>query len=161
MKYSRAGLGTLVNAAVLYFASFFALTQPSTAQNFFIRQVLGPNPIIAGVPMSCGGAMSYVADIPDLGMAFPGALYFSPILFNMPPYMQWFGYAHECAHQFVGLDENAADCMAVQVGKQQGFMDQIGISQVCSFVYPSAGNWSHAPGPLRCQHMIACFLQVP
>jgi hypothetical protein len=137
-------------SAVLVFSSPLAMSQ--------ILQVLGPNPVMAGVPLSCNGAISYVAHIPDIAMAQPGALYFRPDYFSLPPYVQWFVYAHECAHQFYGGNEQAADCWAVKLGRQQGFFPPDAINQICAFTFPSPGDWTHLPGPLRCQQMQVCYM---
>lgn len=128
---------------------------PARSQN--IIKNLGPNPVIAGVPLVCGGATSYVAMIPDIAMAQPGTLLFRPDFFNLPPYMQWFVYAHECAHQVVGSNEQAADCFAVKLGRNQGFFPPQAIQQICAFTFPSPGDWTHFPGPLRCQQMQICY----
>ena len=141
-----------LSALILGFAT------PARAQQ--IIQNLGPNPVIAGVPLVCGGAVSYVAYIPDIAMARPGALLFRPDYFSLPPYIQWFIYAHECAHQVVGGNEQAADCWAVKLGRNQGFFPPQAIQQICAFTFSSPGDWTHLPGPMRCQQMQMCY-QTP
>ncbi|UVL59697.1 hypothetical protein LOY54_16765 [Pseudomonas sp. B21-032] len=122
-----------------------------------VIQILGPNPVIAGTPVSCMGAISYVAHIPDIAMAQPGALLFRPDYFSLPPYVQLFIYGHECAHQIYGGNEQAADCWSVRLGRNQGFFTPAALQQICAFTFPSPGDWSHLPGPLRCQQMQACY----
>lgn len=140
-------------------ACLVTISNASYAQQ--IIQVMGPNPVIAGVPLQCGGAVSFVAAIPDIAMAQPGRLLFRPDYFNLPPYMQWFVYAHECAHQVVGPNEQAADCWAIKLGRNQGFFPPQAVQQICAFAFPSPGDWTHMPGPMRCQQIAMCYQQVP
>lgn len=128
---------------------------PAAAQT--LLHLMGQTPIIAGQPLVCGGAVSYVADIPDIAMAQQGLLMFRPDFFSLPAYVQWYIYAHECAHQYVGNDERAADCFAVQMGRDQGFFPPQAIQQICAFTFPTPGDWSHLPGPLRCAEMQLCY----
>jgi hypothetical protein len=127
------------------------------ARSQHIIRNLGPAPIIAGQSLVCNGAVSYVAQIPDIAMARPGALFFRPDYFSLPQYIQWFIYAHECAHQVVGSDEQAADCWAVKLGRNQGFFPPQAMQQICAFTFPSPGDWTHLPGPLRCRQMDICY----
>lgn len=147
-------MSTPVANAVL---SAFLVTLPGAANAQQILQNLGPNPVIAGVPLMCGGASAYVAHIPDIAMAYSGALLFRPDFFSLPPYIQWYIYAHECAHQLVGGNEQAADCWAVRLGRDQGFFPPQALHQICAYTFPSPGDWTHLPGPYRCQQMLACY----
>jgi hypothetical protein len=127
------------------------------AQAQMVMTNLGTNPVIAGMPVVCNGAVSYVAQIPDIAMARPGALFFRPDFFNLPTYVQLYIYAHECAHQFVGGNEVAADCWAVRTGRDQGWLPRQGLEQVCQYTYHSRGDWTHPAGPVRCQNMRMCY----
>lgn len=142
----------------LFFIMIFGMAVRVNSQQ--IIQNLGVNPVIAGIPLSCNGAISYVAYIPDIAMAQPGVLLFHPNYFSLPADVQWFIYAHECGHQIFGGNEQAADCWAIKLGRDQGFFSPQSIHQICAFTFSSPGDWSHLPGPLRCQHMQVCY-QTP
>jgi hypothetical protein len=135
---------------------FFGFSNVSSAQP--ILQNLGSNPIIAGVPLQCGGKISYVANINDIAMAQSGAMYFRPDYFYLPATLQHFIYAHECAHAAFGLNEQAADCWAMKLGRNQGFFNQQSVQAICSYTFNSPGDWTHLPGPQRCQQMQICFV---
>lgn len=121
------------------------------------RIVLGPTPVIGGAMVQCGGANTVVAPIADLAYAIPGEIQLSPRFFNEPAPVQVFVYAHECAHQFVGSDEAAADCWAIRTGRDQGWLNHQATNLVAQSVAASPGDWTHAPGPARIQHMAACY----
>jgi len=145
---------TFITALLLIVqASIFA---PSAAAQA-ILQPMGAAPIIAGQSLTCGGAVSYVAAIPDIAMARQGILFFRPDFFTLPPFIQWYIYAHECAHQYVGNNERAADCWAIQLGRDQGFFPPQAIHQICAFTFPTPGDWTHLPGPQRCAEMQMCY----
>lgn len=118
---------------------------------------LGPNPVIAGVPVSCMGAITVVQPIPDIAMAQPGVILLHPMLFQWPAPMQLFMYAHECAHQLYGGNEQVADCWAAQTGKQQGWFSYQDLVYVLQAFGASPGDQTHLPGPLRVQHILACY----
>lgn len=130
-------------------------SRPADSQ--IILHVLGTSPVIAEQVLSCGGAVSYVGIIPDIAMALPGALLFRPDFFSLPPFLQWFIYVHECAHQYVGNNERAADCWAIQLGRDQGFFPPQALHQICAFTFPNPGDWTHLPGPQRCAEMQMCY----
>ena len=124
-------------------------------------QVLGPNPVIGGVPVSCFGANTIVAPINDIAMARPGVIYLnSGSFFQYPAIVQVFTYAHECAHQvpWIGSNEQAADCWAVKLGRAQGWLSPQGLSTVQAYFVSSPGDWTHAPGPYRVGQMEQCYL---
>ncbi|MDQ9169465.1 hypothetical protein Q8A64_03460 [Oxalobacteraceae bacterium R-40] len=129
--------------------------------NSQVLKNLGAAPIIAGVQLQCEGANSYVAHISDIALGRPGKMYFRPDYFSLPPYMQWFIYAHECAHQLVGSSEAAADCWAMKLGRNQGFFPLQAVQQICSYTFSSPGDWTHFPSPIRCQQMKLCYSSMP
>lgn len=118
---------------------------------------LGPNPVIGGVPVSCFGATTIVAPVNDIAKALPGQIILNPVLFNYPPVIQVFVYAHECAHQVVGGNEQAADCWAVRVMRNQGLLPPQYTSAIARMFANSPGDWTHAPGPQRVQQMAYCY----
>ena len=113
---------------------------------------------IGGKPFQCGGIPTLL--FPgggDIATATPGFINLNwPMFSSKPLAVQAYVYAHECAHH-LGADENAADCWAVKIGRNQGFLDVASIHQICQAVWFSPGDWTHFPGHARCQNMIACF----
>ena len=131
------------------------LCQPARALH--ILDKLGPNPTLAGTPMSCGGVNAYVAEMDDVAMAERGRLLLSPAFFTLPAAIQWFVYTHECAHQRVGGNEGAADCLAVQRGRDSGLFTPEVLQEICDYVTPLPEDRTHLAGPLRCAHIRSCF----
>ena len=134
--------------------AFFIFTQTSTVG---AQQYLGKNPIIGGATLSCFGADTYVSNINDLAKALPGQIILSPILSNYHPIIQIFVYMHECGHQVVGSNEAAADCWAIKVGRDQGWLPPAATGLLVQAFGNSPGDWTHAPGPYRIQQMAACY----
>jgi len=132
-----------------------ALAPPALALR--ILENLGPQPTLAGVSLSCGGIKTYVADIGDVAMAERGRLLLSQAFFELPAPVQWFVYSHECAHQRVGGNEGAADCLAVQRGREQGFLDVQALEAICAYVSPLPEDRTHLGGPQRCERIRSCF----
>ncbi len=125
------------------------------------RMPLGPNPTIGGVSVSCMGIPTWVDDqIQDVAISVPGAIVLHPMLGNWPPVVQVFVYTHECAHQLpaIGSNENAADCWAIKLGRNQGWINPASLGVIQSYFLNNPGNWTHLPGPLRVQQMQACFM---
>jgi hypothetical protein len=80
------------------------------------------------------------------------------VLLGLPNENQKFWYAHECAHVHLPTsNEDQADCWAVKVGRSQGWLTLNGIQSLCTYFQGNLGDWTHSPGPLRCQNMAACF----
>lgn len=133
------------------------LVGPAFAQPTSILEVMGPNPVLAGVKVSCGTAITVVATIDDVAYATPQQIALRPDFFTLPGSLQLFIYAHECAHQIYGSDEAAADCWAVRTGKSQGWLGIPQLQEVQMYSFPSPGDWTHMPGPVRAEWMSACY----
>jgi hypothetical protein len=130
------------------------------------------SPLIGGMPMVCtapnGVPVLTVSNhlLNDVGAVQPynGALaiFMNPhVLLRLPAENQRFWYAHECAHIIVPTtDENTADCTAVKFGRSQGWLTLGGIQSLCDYFQQNPGDWTHAPGPVRCQYMRQCY-QAP
>jgi hypothetical protein len=118
---------------------------------------LGTNPVIGGAQVDCDGAVTIVAPINDIGMALPGQIILNPILFNYYPFIQLFVYYHECAHQYVGRNEPAADCWAIRLGRDRGWLPPAFANMIAMQFINSPGDWTHAPGPWRVQMMANCY----
>jgi len=136
--------------------SLAAATAPASAQ--VITYPPGTF-FIGGYPFGCSNAtVSVVSNLGDLGKAAPGQfLALDASLTNYPVEVIGFVFAHECAHYLGQMNEDAADAMAIQMGKQQGWISLFGLQQICQSVYFSPGSWAHFPGPLRCQRLIQFY----
>lgn len=94
-------------------------TQSANAQNVFPPGTYS----IDGFPVNCGHTITIVTPmIPDIAMAQPGRIMLNPMLAAYPTGVKLFVYAHECAHQFVGANEPAADAWAIKLGRAQGWL---------------------------------------
>jgi hypothetical protein len=114
---------------------------------------------IAGYPFSCGRAPTCIdANIGDIGRAAPGqAIWLHPALNNYPAGVIAFVFTHECAHFLGQMNEQAADAWAIKIGRNQGWINAQTVQQICQSVYFSPGDWTHFPGPARCQLMMQAF----
>jgi hypothetical protein len=74
--------------------------------------------------------------------------------------MKMWTYAHECGHHLYGSDENTADAFATKLGRDQGWLSPWDINQICQGLWLSPGDWTHLPGPARCQ-MIIYYYNTP
>ena len=137
--------------------ALFALvvcTPTATAQQVFPPGTFS----IDGFAVNCGSAVTIVTpNIPDIAAALPGQILLHPMLATLPTGVKLFVYAHECAHQFVGPDEVAADAWAIKLGRNQGWINPFVLNQVCRSVWFSPGSWTHFPGPQRCHSMMQAY----
>ena len=124
------------------------------------QQVFPPGTFsIDGFPVNCGNTITIITpQLPDIAVAQPGRILLHPMLRNYPTGVKLFVYAHECAHQFVGANEPAADAWAIKLGRNQGWINLHIINQICQAVWFSPGDWTHFPGPQRCQMMISAYM---
>ncbi|HEX7853027.1 MAG TPA: hypothetical protein VF503_04960 [Sphingobium sp.] len=112
---------------------------------------------LAGTPVRCGVARTVVAPIGDIAMTYPGAIVLNPRLFSMPPAIQHFWYAHECAHQLFGYDEQNADCWAIQTGKRMGWFRMEDFQWMNRELQYLPGDADHLPGPERLAGLKSCY----
>lgn len=119
--------------------------------------------VIGGVKMNCAAAEVIVSnEVPGPGFAVDGAILFSPKhLSAYPPVVQRLVFLHECAHQYVGADERAADCWAVKAAKRQGWLSISGLRQACRAIWHTEADGYHVDGPQRCQQLLQCFETAP
>jgi len=119
--------------------------------------------VIGGVKMSCHAAQVVVNnDVPGPGFSVPGLLMFGPrYLRTYPPLVQRLIFMHECGHQYVGTDENAADCYAVTAGKRQGWLTPKGLAQACKALWHTQSDGVHLAGPERCDALKQCYDNAP
>ena len=67
--------------------------------------------------------------------------------------MKLYVYFHECGHQFEGPDETKADLFAIGRGVKRGWLDAVGMEEICTFISTIKGDSVHPPGPARCETM--------
>ncbi len=163
----RAGAIALVAAAGVWAVTVSGAQadEPPTPEEYVAyiggeAQILPPGGLsLDGRRQSCG-QRPVVLDptLDDYGAAYPGFLIMNPKLLGRvsTPVKQWI-FAHECGHQFRGPDEETADCFAVQRGRRQGWLDESGLQEVCSFIAPAKGDMMHLSGSHRCDYMRKCF----
>ena len=110
------------------------------------RQICGKRPVVLDEQLD------------DYGAAYPGFLIMNPkLLARVSTPVKFWIFAHECAHQFRGPDEETADCFAVQRGRRQGWLTEKGLDQVCNFIKPAKGDMMHFSGSHRCEAMRRCY----
>ena len=133
---------------------------------------------IAGMPVHCTDARGFPVtlvsepQLNDVGMArlapngAPEISLNPLILENLPPAVQLFWYAHECAHHVLGHtlgvpqlnNEMDADCWAIRIGRNQGWFRRQDLSGMYHYFINNPGSpWGHLPGPQRLQHFVNCF----
>ena len=161
----RGSTLALLSIATVAFVSEPSLAQgPPTAEEY--SQHVGGAQIVPagkyrldGQAAVCGHRPVVLdSNLDDYGAAYPGFLVMNPRLLSKvsTPVKMWI-FAHECAHQYRGPDEDTADCFAVQRGRRYGWLDEQGLNQICSFISPARGSSMHLSGSYRCEAMRKCF----
>lgn len=133
--------------------SALAITLAGSAPAQEIVADLGTLPAVGGTQVFCGGARTYVARMGELTVSYPGMILVSQQLFSLPPIVQRFVYAHECAHLMLGSDELAVDAHTVRLGRSQGWLAPQALAAVTQYLAGSPGIWSHSPDALRERRM--------
>ncbi len=159
-----AALVTYIASAVLFSPPVRAEGPPTPEE--YAAYVGGGAKIVApgkllldGRPQTCGRRPTVLDNqLDDYGAAYPGFLIMNPKLLDRvsTPVKLWI-YAHECAHQFRGPDEETADCFAVQRGRRQGWLTPEGVEEVCNFIRPAKSTMMHLSGSRRCEYMRECY----
>lgn len=157
---------TLIAAAiVLAFAAAGSAFAGPTPEEYATHvggdsQIVKPGDLRLDGKKALCGERPVVLDsqLDDYGAAYPGFLILNPKLMKKvsTPVKMWI-FAHECGHQFRGPDEETADCFAVQRGRRQGWLDTVGLEEVCKFISPAQGDSMHFSGSYRCEKMRSCF----
>lgn len=156
---------------VVILAAFLGLfltdTKPSAAQTVTLSDVTNSGKLLQpGVyrigkrRMSCGRAKTLISrKFWDYGGALPNLIILNPSKLNrLPRRLRMFVYEHECAHQRVGADEVAADCVAITKGKREGWLRRRDVQSVCNRLFKhSKGDRYHPAGPKRCRLLMQCF----
>jgi|CXWL01.1.fsa_nt_gi hypothetical protein len=149
---------TLHTALTALLAATLILPAPVAAQ-----QAIPPGGmVIDGYPVACGPAWTILVG-PELGDVAKADIGGNRIALNWPVFnaqptlVKVFVYAHECGHIVGYANEDAADAFAVKLGRQQGWLNPQGLQSLCAATWMTPGDWTHFPGPLRCQRMIQHF----
>lgn len=87
------------------------------------------------------------------------------IMAVLPDKMQLFFYLHECAHHVLGHwlafapdHENAADCWAIEYGRDHHMLDRHDVESFAPVLSASHGSQAgHLPGPERARHLLECY----
>ena len=149
------------------------VTMPVTAQSYldisledYLKEVGPRAKLVPKGKLTIDGKRKYCGNRPTVmdpkfdswGGAYPGFVILNPTrLKGLPSVVKFYVYAHECGHQFVGRNEEAADCFAVKRGRRYGWLDDTGMAQICSFISKLKGTGDHDPGTIRCEKMRACY----
>lgn len=114
---------------------------------------------IDGYRMVCGRRPTVIdPNFDSWGGAYPGFVILNTKrLEGLPTPVKLYVFAHECGHQFIGRDEEEADCFAVKRGRRYGWLTKTGMEEICGFISKLKGSWDHLPGPKRCKQMQQCF----
>lgn len=97
----------------------------------------------------------------DYGGAYSDFLILNPrLLTTTTTTVKLWIYAHECGHQFRGKEELAADCFAVERGRQEKWLTPMGVEEICRFIAPTRANGPHPSGPERCAAMKLCYAKA-
>ena len=117
---------------------------------------------IDGHRMICGKRPTVIdRKFESWGGAYPGYLILNTDrIKGLPTPVKLFVFAHECGHQFIGRDEEAADCFGVKRGRRYGWLKEEGLAQVCDFISRLKGDGDHDAGPKRCTKMRRCYLDA-
>jgi hypothetical protein len=110
---------------------------------------------IDGRSVNCGKRPTVLnSNFDSWGGAFPGFLILNTAKINgLSTAVKLYVYSHECGHQFVGPDETQADLFAIRRGVKWGWLDAVGMEDICTFISTLKGDSVHPPGPKRCETM--------
>jgi hypothetical protein len=112
-----------------------------------------------GQTFTCGARPALLAPkFDDYAAAFSSFIIVNPERFGkLPLILQRYAYTHECGHEYVGWDEEMADCYAIRRGREEGWLDAKGMDEICAFISKSKGDLRHPAGVIRCHVMRRCF----
>jgi len=110
---------------------------------------------IDGRLVNCGKRPTVLnSNFDSWGGAFPGFVILNTKKINgLSTAVKLYVYSHECGHQFVGPDETKADLFAIRRGVKWGWLDAVGMEDICTFISTLKGDSVHPPGPERCDTM--------
>ena len=99
--------------------------------------------------MNCGKRPTVLnSNFDSWGGAFPGFVILNTKKINgLSTAVKLYVYSHECGHQFEGPDETKADLFAIRRGVKWGWLDAVGMEDICAFISTLKGDSVHPPGP--------------
>jgi hypothetical protein len=110
---------------------------------------------IDGKTVNCGKRPTVLnSNFDSWGGAFPGFVILNTKkIAGLSTAVKLYVYSHECGHQFEGPDETKADLFAIRRGVTRGWLDAVGMEDICTFISTLKGDGVHPPGPERCETM--------
>jgi hypothetical protein len=117
---------------------------------------------IDGKGVNCGKRPTVMnSNFDSWGGAFPGFVILNTKkIEGLSTEVKLYIYSHECGHQFVGADETQADLFAIRRGVKWGWLDAVGMEEICTFISTLKGDAVHPPGPQRCETMRNYYKQL-
>lgn len=117
---------------------------------------------IDGRTVNCGKRPTVLnSNFDSWGGAFPGFLILNTAkIHGLSTAVKLYVYSHECGHQFEGPDESKADLFAIRRGVKWGWLDAVGMEEICTFISTLKGDSVHPPGPKRCEAMRAYYREL-
>ncbi len=147
--------------SILFFSVFSSMAgaDPRALPAYSGKLVKPGQLTIDGYLVRCGATPALISETyPDFGAARRGLIILNPQrLRSLTHGAKLLVYYHECAHQYVGGSELAADCWAVQKVRREGLMSRAGLKKACRFIERLPANRRHPPGTLRCRQMMRCY----
>ena len=110
---------------------------------------------IDGRSVNCGTRPTVLnSNFDSWGGAFPGFVILNTKKIDgLTTAVKLYVYSHECGHQWEGPDETKADLFAIRRGVTRGWLDAVGMEDICTFISTLKGDSVHPPGPQRCEIM--------
>ena len=104
---------------------------------------------IDGRTVNCGKRPTVLnSNFDSWGGAFPGFVILNTKkITGLSTAVKLYVYSHECGHQFEGPDETKADLFAIRRGVKWGWLDAVGMEDICTFISTLKGDSVHPPGP--------------
>ena len=117
---------------------------------------------IDGKTVNCGKRPTVLnSNFDSWGGAFPGFVILNTKkITGLSTPVKLYIYSHECGHQFEGPDETKADLFAIRRGVKWGWLDAVGMEDICTFISTLKGDSVHPPGPQRCETMRNYYKQL-
>jgi hypothetical protein len=116
---------------------------------------------IDGRTLKCGNVRNALdRRLPNLGISVPAnrLLVINPMLLaRESKTVRLFVFNHECGHHHVGASELGADCWAVHRGVEEGWLDKVGLGEVCNSFQGAPATPTHPSGARRCSNLDRCF----
>jgi hypothetical protein len=174
MRDSRLKIASVLAATVVLTCAFSPLAgaqewsgsvEGSTVSGPTIEQYLKETPDakliphgqlkIDGKSLNCGKRPTVLnSNFDSWGGAFPGFVILNTKkIEGLTTAVKLYVYSHECGHQWEGPDEIKADLFAIRRGVTRGWLDAVGMEDICTFISTLKGDSVHPPGPQRCEVM--------